>query len=142
MIATYTNPKKRLKISPGLSGLILTHDYEMPTYLISQCQISNQVVGLMSGLKLDRDSSRILVVTRKRPMTIRQLSQALGIPIAICSKKVLLMRMMGFLERKVIVEKGDHELIYYRGIQPGEKRPEQVQAFLDKTLTAANMGMK
>ena len=96
----------------------------------------------MSGLKLDRDSSRILVVTRKRPMTIRQLSQLLGIPIAICSKKVLLMRMMGFLERKVIVDKEENELIYYRGIQPGEKKPEQVQTFLDKMSTVANMGVK
>ena len=96
----------------------------------------------MSGLKLDRDSSRILIVTRKRPMTIRQLSQLLGIPIAICSKKVLLMRMMGFLERKVMVDKEENELIYYRGVKPGEKKPEQVQTFLDKMSMATNMGAK
>ena len=93
-------------------------------------------------MKLDRDSSRILVVTRKKPMTIRQLSELLGIPIAICSKKVLMMRMMGFLERKVIVDEGDHELIYYRGIQPGEKKPEQVQMFAEKLRTAANTNIR
>ncbi len=91
---------------------------------------------------MDRDSSRILVITRKRSMTIRQLSKLLGIPIAICSKKVLLMRMMGFLERKVIVDKGDNELIYYRGIRPEEKKPEQIQMFLDKISAVSNTSIR
>lgn len=67
----------------------------------------------MMGLSLDRDSQRILVETMKRPMTIRQLSLNLDIPVAICSKKVLHLKLRGLLKRTIFIDCQGNDIVYY-----------------------------
>ena len=82
----------------------------------------------MSTHMLDQGSQRIIAVTLKRPMTIRQISKTLSIPIALCSKKVHMLKLKGFLKRKVVLDENDREHIYYQGTLLEENIPLKIKA--------------
>lgn len=84
----------------------------------------------MLGLSLDRDSQKILVATMKRPMTIRQLSQIIDIPVAICSKKVLNLKLRGLLKRAIFIDAQGNDMVYYKMAPLVENLPKNVYEFV------------
>ena len=84
----------------------------------------------MMGLSLDRDSQRILVETMKRPMTIRQLSSHLEIPVAICSKKVLHLKLRGLLKRNIYIDIEGNDIVYYEKALLAENLPRPSLEFI------------
>ncbi len=84
----------------------------------------------MMGLSLDRDSQRILVETMKRPMTIRQLSSHLDVPVAICSKKVLHLKLRGLLKRTIYIDNQGNDIVYYERAPMAENLPRPSMEFI------------
>ena len=84
----------------------------------------------MLGLSLDQDSQKILFATMKRPMTIRQLSEFLGIPVAICSKKVLHLKLRGLLKRTIFIDGDGNDIVYYEKAPLAENLPRNVHEFV------------
>ncbi len=84
----------------------------------------------MMGLSMDRDSHRILVETMKRPMTIRQLSSHLDIPVSICSKKVLHLKLIGLLKRTIYIDNEGNDIVYYERAPLAENLPRPNLEFI------------